>query len=122
MIIAIANDQLPGALPPTITTSSVMSTSATVSWTQPPFSFTPTGYTIVLTQLAGDGQTYCMIEESMVADIGTSDTSRNFIGLEAFRPYRVQVTANFNEFGLTHAASNSMDFNTLSSGKVYICP
>ena len=97
-----------------------MSTSATVSWSQPQFSFTPTGYTVVLTQLAGDGQTYCMIEESMVADIETSDTSRDFTGLEAFRPYRVQVTARFSVFGISPTTSDITNFNTQSAGiKLY---
>ena len=102
-----------GVLPPTITISSM---SATVSWNQPPFSFTPTGYRINLTQLTGNGQTYCMIEESMVADIQTSATSQDFAGLEAFRPYRVQVTARFNEFSLSPTASNSTNFITQSAG------
>ena len=40
-----------GNLQPTIITPSLMATSVTVSWTQPPFSFTPVGYTVTLARV-----------------------------------------------------------------------
>ena len=92
-----------GAFAPSISTSSLTATSVTVSWTQPPFSFTPVGYVVTLTRVMGSGQALCTTVEDSRTPVSTSATSLDFTDLEEFSTYAVTVTATIVEFGLSSA-------------------
>ena len=110
----------PGALAPTLTISSLTATSVTVSWTQPPFSFTPVNYTVTLKRVTGSGQALCANVEDSRSPISTSDTAQDFSNLEEFSTYRATVTARFMEFGLSLTTPASMEFITLVTGNMGI--
>ena len=103
-------------MPSTITTSSLTATSVTVSWTQPPFSFTPVGYSITVTRVTESDRVLCTtIDRKSITAISNSAT---FADLHEFSLYIVVVTARFREFGLiSHITpSASKEFITLSAG------
>ena len=101
----------------TIPSESVTATSATVSWTQPPFSFTPVGYTVTLTRVTGSSQVLCTSVMDSRPPVTTMPTvtSMEFTGLLEYSVYRVTVTARFSAFGLSLASPTSREFITLSA-------
>ncbi len=101
-----------GALQPNVATSSLTATSVTVSWTPPPFSFTPVDYTVTLTRVTGRG--LCTLYEDSRPPVIATVTSMEFTGLQEFSIYRVTVTARFSEFGLSPTAPSTIEFTTLS--------
>ena len=107
-----------GALPPDISIQSLASTSATVFCSQPPFSFTPVGYTITLTRVTGIGQVLC----GNIMDNRTTIISSNvkqFPELEEFSTYRVTVIAVFGiNFGISATALASANFTTPGAGMI----
>ena len=105
-----------GVLAPTLTVSSLTATSVTVSWTQPPFSFTPVNYIVTLTGVMGGGQELCPTFEDDRSPIQKTATSHDFISLEEFSTYRITITARFMDFGLSLTTPSSMEFMTLSAG------
>ena len=109
-------------LPPTITTSSLMAISVTVSWTLPPFSFTPVGYTVTLTRVTGSGQILCTGVEDSRPTVTTMPTvtSMEFTSLHEFSTYRVTVTASFSALGLSPTTSASIVFTTLSACMLHL--
>ncbi len=119
-----------GALPPNVTLSSLKATSVTVSWTQPPLSFTPVNYTVTLTRVPESGQQPCTEVAYDSETSLTNMTTINFTGLHEFSDYSVTVTAWFNEFDLSLSSNSSMEFTTLSNGECvdiivhcsYVCP
>ena len=106
-------------LPANITVSSITATSATVSWVQPPFSFTPVYYTVTLSRVTGSSQVLCTSVEDNRPSILTMPnvTAIQFTDLHEFSTYRIAVTPRFNVLGLQLTASASTFFNTLSAGK-----
>ena len=115
---ASCNIRYTGPSPPNVMTSSVTATSVNVSWTQPPFSFTPVGYTVALTRLTGSQPVLCTgVDDSRSMEITMSDpTAAQFMSLHEFSSYRARVTANFNAFGQSSRSSSTADFTTYSAG------
>ena len=107
-----------GMLRPDITTLTLTARSVTVSWIQPPFSFTPVGYTATLTRITnlGAGQVLCNDVSDDRPSVGILGTSVDFSDLEEFSTYRVTITASFNVFNTLHRIPASLDFITLSTG------
>ncbi len=105
-----------GLFPPSITISSLTATSVTVSWTQPPFSFTPVSYTVTLRRHTGSDQVLCTGVEDSRAPITTAATSWTFSLLEEFSTYCVEVIARFMEFSLSVTVPATITFTTLSAG------
>ena len=101
-----------------ITTSSLTTVSATVSWTQGSFSFTPVSYNVTLTRVTGSSQVLCTKVMDSRPSVTTMPTisSMEFIGLHEFSVYRIKVTARFSAFDLSPASPATMEFTTLSSG------
>ncbi len=107
-----------GALAPNVATSSLTATSVTVSWTQPPFSFTPVDYTVTLTRVTGSRQVLCSTVEDSRPPVTITPpvTSMELTRLHRFSGYQVRVTARFsNVFSLSPTSSSSMEFATLSA-------
>ena len=93
-------------LPPT-------GTSVNISWTQPPFSFTPVNYTVNLTRIIENDKGFCpRVEDNRISILMATITSMLFSDLHDFSTYRVTVTARFSEFGLSTAKNATMEFNS----------
>ena len=108
-----------GFFTPTLT-SSVTTTSVTVSWTQPPFSFTPVGYTVTLTRVTGSGQVLCDEIVDSRSPVNTTATSMEFTGLQEFSVYIITVTATYSEFNLIASMPANIRFITLRAGVLKI--
>ncbi len=104
-------------MPPNVATPSLTATSVTVSWTQPPFSFTPVDYTVTLTRVTGSGLCSTVEDNRPPVTITLPVTSMAFTDLQEFSVYTVTVTTRFSEFGST--ASSNMDFTT-PSARTYV--
>ena len=89
----------------------------TLSWTQPPFSFTPVDHTVTLTRVTGSGQVLCTGVEDSRAPVIMENRSVDFNGLEEFSTYHIQVSARFMRGFLTFRGDGGLDFLTLSAGK-----
>ena len=100
-----------------MTTSSVTATSVAISWTQPPFSFIPVGYTVTLARVTGNEQVLCSTVADSRPTMDSNVTAMEFTDLHEFSTYTVMVTPRFSEFGDSITASSSARFTTLSAGK-----
>ena len=100
---------------PVITTLSPTATSVTITWTQSEFSLPVLNYTVSLMQVTGSGQVLCPSFQNNTAVTVIVNTTL-FTGLQEFSNYNVTVTARFDQ---AHK-STSMNFTTLSAGKMII--
>ena len=107
-----------GALAQIITVSPG-STSAFISWSQPPFSFPPVGYIVSVSRVTGEDQMYCTMIEDSKPPVNTTSLLVRWTELQEFSIYNVTVSAVFMEFGLSTVASASLLFNTHDAS---MCP
>ena len=93
--------------------------SAFVSWAQPEMSLAVAEYTVSLTQVDRNGQAPCISATNNTLSFTTMDnaTSVELTDLEEFSSYTVTITATLYFESLV-ASSASINFDTLSAGKV----
>ena len=97
---------------PTITSSSITATSATITWSQPEGSLAADDYIISLQRLTGSNRQLCpTITDNRQMTITT--TSLSFTNLQEFSIYTVTVTAR--AFGTPTTSTH--EFTTTSTGK-----
>ena len=98
---------------PTIIISLSLTTSATITWSQPEGSLAADDYTISLQRLTGNNQQLCpTVTDSRQMTITT--TSMSFTNLQEFSIYTVTVTAR--AFGTPRISTH--EFTTLPTGTV----
>ena len=94
---------------------SLTATSVTVSWDQPPFSFTPVDYIVTVERVTGSG--LCPDMEDTKAPMQfTTAMPLTFSQLQEFSTYWVEVAARFNEFGSSPIVRPTETFMTPSAG------
>ena len=105
-----------GNFPPVVSIPSPAATSVTITWTQPEFSRTVTGYTVTVTLGDNEGMCYNVEEDDRVATTEPGVTTTMITGLEEFRNYRVTVTATLSPgFGFSSPymiVSNPVNFTS----------
>ena len=98
---------------PTITSSSITATSATITWSQPEGSLAADNYTISLQRLTGSNRQLCpTITDNR--QMTTTTTSISFTNLQEFSIYTVTVTARV--FGMSRT-STPHEFTSISTGQ-----
>ena len=106
----------------TIPSTSLSATSAILLWSQPPFSYDPIEYALLVTRVTGDNQRLCSNVKDSKPQVLTNSTTWLLDGLEEFSTYRATIMTRFAVFGLSPVVSISHDFTTQSTGTKKICP